>query len=148
MSIKDLISSSLSEFDSYYALKNLRNSQLILEYGEGKPIGFAELKRWGKIGIIFYLGVLPKYRGKGIGKKLVLRAEKIFKEKELEFSLASTRSWNKPAMKLFESLGYKFFKIDEVSEKIVYILNAYDDDTVVCKELVNGVKCEKLVHSG
>jgi len=148
MSIRDLISSSLSEFDSYYALKNLKNSQLILEYINGEPIGFTELKQWGKIGIIFYLGVLPKFRGRGIGKKLILRAENVFREKGLEFSLASTRSWNKPAMKMFESLGYKFFNIDNVSDKIVYILNAYDDNTVVCKELVKGVECEKLVHSG
>ncbi|MFP3227162.1 MAG: hypothetical protein RXQ80_09675 [Sulfolobaceae archaeon] len=41
-------------------------------------------------------------------------------------------------MKMFESLGYKFFSIDNVSDEIVYILNAYDDNTVVCKELVKG----------
>lgn len=135
MNLKEVMEKSLSPFDSYYALLNLKSSKVIVEK-EGKEIvGFAELKVNGNAGIIFYLGVLPCYRGRGIGKRLVKRAEDYFVRNGLGISLASTRDWNKVAVSLFTSLGYKIFKEDEVRFSVIELLNAYDDNLILCKEL-------------
>ncbi len=146
MNLKEVIKNSLSPFDSYYALINLKSSHIIVEKEKEEIVGFAELKIYDKVGIIFYLGVLPPYRGKGIGKKLVRRAEKYFLEKGLSISLASTRDWNKVAVSLFSSLNYKIFKEDEVSFSIIELLNAYDDNLILCKELKEGESCEEFVN--
>lgn len=111
---------------------------------KGEQVGFEELKIFENIGIIFYTGVLPEYRRKGYGKKLAQKVEDFFKSKGLYYILASTRSNNKPAIRLFSSLNYNFFDIDNVSEDIIYILNAYDDIIVIYKELVKKKGVENL----
>jgi hypothetical protein len=70
MDIDELISKSLSTFDKYYALKNVNCSKVLVAKVNGKEVGFAELKRRKNIGAIFYLGVLPGYRGKESEKTL------------------------------------------------------------------------------
>jgi len=135
MKLKEVIKKSLSPFDSYYALLNLSSSKILVEKEGEEIIGFVELKIYEDVGIIFYLGVLPCHRGKGHGKALVKKAEDYFIKKGLSLSLASTRDWNKVAVSLFTSLNYKVFKDDEVSFSVIELLNAYDDNLVLCKEL-------------
>lgn len=143
MNIEDLISKSLSSFDTYYALKNINSSKILVLKLQNKEVGFAELKRRGKIGVIFYIGILPEYRGKGLGKTLVTRAEEYFKDKGATLVIASTRSWNIPAVKMFKSLGYKVMKKEKVKASIIELLDAYEDDLVVCKEIGEG-SCEEI----
>lgn len=138
MRLKEVIEKSLTPFDSYYALLNLSSSKVIVEKEGEEIVGFAELKIYEDVGIIFYLGVLPCHRGKGHGKALVRKAEDYFIKKGLSLSLASTRDWNKVAVSLFTSLGYKAFREDEVSFSVIELLNAYDDNLILCKELKKG----------
>ncbi|AOL17208.1 hypothetical protein BFU36_11380 [Sulfolobus sp. A20] len=144
-SLDEVIDKSLSKFDAYYAKKNLKWSKIItIKDQEDKVAGFVELKVKDNIGIIFYMGILPQYRGKGYGKRLLKEAERYFLSKGLSYIIASTRSYNKPALSLFKK--YKRFDIHTVSDDIVYILDAYDDDVILCKEISDvKIPCETLV---
>jgi ribosomal protein S18 acetylase RimI-like enzyme len=143
MDIDELISKSLSTFDKYYALKNVNCSKVLVAKVNGKDVGFAELKRRKNIGAIFYLGVLPGYRGKGIGKDMVRRAEKYFKAKGLSLVVASTRSWNIAAVRMFSSLGYKIIKKEKVQKFIIELLDATEDNLILCKELGHS-SCDEI----
>lgn len=145
MNIEDLISSSLSSYDTYYAIRNAKSSKIIIQKYNGKEAGFAELKKYKDIGIIFYVGVLPEFRGRGLGKEIIKKAEEIFKSKGVSIVIASTRSDNIPAVKMFKSLDYTLFNKKYVRSFIIELLDAYEDDTIVCKELKENVKCAKIL---
>lgn len=80
-------------------------------------IGFIVLHmRGGFIGYIQTLGVIPEWRNKGIGSKLIKFAEdRIFSETPNVFMCAS--SFNKKAQKLYQRLGYEI--IGELKDYIV-----------------------------
>ena len=145
MSIEDLISSSLSEYDKYFALKNVKSSKILIQKYNGKEIGFAELKKYKDVGIIFYIGIIPEYRGKGLGKEMIKKAEEIFREKNVKIVIASTKSSNIPAIRMFKSLNYTIFNKKQVRRKIIELLDAYEDDLVVCKELDENIECGKII---
>ncbi|BFH73294.1 GNAT family N-acetyltransferase [Sulfurisphaera javensis] len=145
MSIEDLISSSLSRYDSYYALKNMKSSKILIQKYSGKEIGFAELKKYKDIGAIFYVGILPSYRGKGFGKKIIEKAEEVFISKKVRIIVASTKSDNIPAIKMFKSLGYTLFNKKYVKSTIIQLLDAYEDDLILCKEVSEEADCGKMI---
>ncbi|BCU69033.1 GNAT family N-acetyltransferase [Stygiolobus caldivivus] len=144
MGIEDLISKSLSSYDTYYALKNINSSKILTIKIKGNPVGFAELKKKKDIGGIFYVGVLPEYRGKGIGKTLVKKAEDYFKSKGVSLVVASTKSTNLSAIDMFKALDYKFMKKREVKHEIIMLLDATEDDLIVCKEIEKGSSCKEI----
>ena len=53
------------------------------------------------------LGVAPNYRGKGIGKKLVLAGLARLKSKGLQVAELTVDSENKAAYALYQSLGFE-----------------------------------------
>lgn len=63
---------------------------------------------------IFYL--YPEYRQKGIGKKLFMTAEQIYKEKNVKRIRAGYRI-SKPLDSMYSSLGYK--EIEITTEKVL-----------------------------
>lgn len=145
MNLEDLISFSLSSYDKYYAIKNVKSSKILLHKVNGIEAGFAELKKYKDIGIIFYVGVLPEFRSKGIGKELIRKAEEVFASKGVSIVIASTRTNNIPAVKMFKALGYTLFNKRYVKRKIIELLDAYEDDTIVCKELKDEIECGKII---
>ncbi|MEM4704049.1 MAG: GNAT family N-acetyltransferase [Candidatus Bathyarchaeia archaeon] len=56
-------------------------------------------------GHIFTIDVSVKYRGKGIGLKLLREIEKIFKEKGAKTSMLEVREDNIQALKLYQKAG-------------------------------------------
>lgn len=65
------------------------------------------VKHKGSLGEIEYLVVTRKYRGCGIGRKLIEASEKYFKDTgcvKIEISYLET---NKPAMDVYTKLGFK-----------------------------------------
>ena len=60
-----------------------------------------------RTGRILMLGVDPDYRGKGIGKKLVLAGLANLKRKGLQIAELTADSENKTACTLYKSLGFK-----------------------------------------
>jgi mycothiol synthase len=60
-----------------------------------------------RVGRILMLGVPPDYRGKGIGKKLVLAGITRLKSKGLQVAELTVDSENKAACALYKSLGFE-----------------------------------------
>jgi ribosomal protein S18 acetylase RimI-like enzyme len=56
---------------------------------------------------ILTLGVSPKYQGKGIGRTLILRSDKYFKEQGLSKYFVDTEMKNKSAVQFYLELGFR-----------------------------------------
>lgn len=73
------------------------------------PVTFKEERFWkeGKPqGTIFYMGVLPEFRGQGYGVELVNEATRIFSEAGCWRIFCDTGSDNTPMVKAFVQAGY------------------------------------------
>ena len=86
-------------------------AEVLLAYWDGEPVGFALYFRnfstfLGQAGIYLEdLFVEPEYRGKGIGKALLIRLAKIAIERgygRLEWAVLD---WNTPSIEFYRSLG-------------------------------------------
>lgn len=62
----------------------------------------------GEQGSNFYLGVVPKARGKGIGKILQQKAVETLIKRGAKGIIGSTDIKNTPMIRIFKSLGYEF----------------------------------------
>ncbi|SHK19074.1 GNAT family N-acetyltransferase [Thermocrinis minervae] len=83
-------------------------------FDNGKLVGFVAAdgnwfsKREGKVvGAIHELVVHPKYRGMGLGKKLMKKALEYFKERGLDLAELWVGDENKDAINFYKSLGFK-----------------------------------------
>jgi len=82
---------------------------------DGEPVGrahaFVDKMREEKKGFIERLGVIPKFRGKGIGRELVNTSLQSLKERGMETAETWTRE-DKPACKrLFESMRFELTRV-------------------------------------
>lgn len=88
---------------------------LIAEW-EGKPAGFAlyfyNYSTWlGRPGLYLEdVFVRPEFRGKGIGKTLLLYLARLAVQENCGRFQWQVLDWNTPAMKFYESLGAKVMK--------------------------------------
>jgi GNAT superfamily N-acetyltransferase len=67
-------------------------------YQDDRPIGFCSLRRsaqWGDTGYLCRAGILPKYRGKGLQKRLIRVRER--QAKRLKMNWLITDTYNNPA---------------------------------------------------
>jgi ribosomal protein S18 acetylase RimI-like enzyme len=79
----------------------------------GVPMGFvAYYTKELKVGQLLFLAVDERYRGKGIARKLMNYALKDLKSLGMLAVRMNTRSDNKRARKLYESLGFKLIWTD------------------------------------
>jgi len=76
-------------------------------------------------GRILMLGVAPDYRGKGIGKRLVLAGLARLKSKGLQVAELTVDSENKPACALYQSIGF------EVRDSTLWYEKVINQDTGV-----------------
>ena len=79
-------------------------------------------------GDIMTIATEPDYWGKGIGKKLVLAAVEILKEKNLGYLTLEVRPSNLPAIALYESLGFR-----EVGRRKKYYRDPTEDALLMTK---------------
>ncbi|MDT7887530.1 MAG: GNAT family N-acetyltransferase [Desulfurococcales archaeon] len=95
-------------------------------------------------GVIYYIAVLPEYRGRGHGKILLVSAEEILSDMSSEYILATISGDNKASLKLFESLDYKLYSWNQISrecgrrlaELVRMITCGYEDDIVAIKNML------------
>jgi mycothiol synthase len=96
------------------SLSNCSLDDIILLYEGDKAIGYC----WTgisfekgvpsvRMGRILMLGVAPDYRGKGIGKKLVMAGLARLKSRDLQVAQLTVDSKNKAACALYKSLGFE-----------------------------------------
>ncbi|MBR4949240.1 MAG: ribosomal protein S18-alanine N-acetyltransferase [Clostridia bacterium] len=95
---------SLSDFEmeaqrdiSYFALA--KDGEEIMGY-----CGIVDVSKEGNISTF---AVREDYRGKGIGKMLFQHIISYAKEQKMEFITLEVRKTNAPAIKIYESLGFK-----------------------------------------
>ncbi|MEI0740281.1 GNAT family N-acetyltransferase [Paenibacillus sp. JTLBN-2024] len=79
---------------------------------QGKPVGFVmngfrtvdgRLTAWNG-----GTGIIPEYRGRGLGKQLIGAALDVCREKGAEVALLEALSENEPAIKLYAKMGYRW----------------------------------------
>jgi ribosomal-protein-alanine N-acetyltransferase len=73
----------------------------------GFIIGRIDLIRNQPVGHIMTIDVVPDFRRRGIGRRLMLEIESIFREKGARECRLEARLGNVAALKLYERLGYK-----------------------------------------
>lgn len=61
------------------------------------------------------LWIKPEWRGKGLGKKLVMQSEEIAREKKCTFATLTTMDWE--ALPFYQRLGYRIEFVREGYEK-------------------------------
>ncbi len=106
--LKKLIRDIFPSWHAYYAEKAIHNHKILVAKVNDEIVGFIQFKIVDlrvKVGHIYYMGVKPEYRGRGIGKALVMRAEEYMRS-EVECFIASTQEDNIPVLRLFRKLGY------------------------------------------
>jgi len=125
----------------YWSLRLLGRLETIVAEVNGEVVGAAELyvascEGYGRVGVVAFVAVAPAWRGRGIGRRLVEEAEKLFRQRGCRFAAASTRSSNRASIALFTSLGYSAHKRgDRVFEELEDALYAYEDDVIFLKRL-------------
>ena len=88
-------------------------AETLIAYLDGKPAGFAAFFHnfstfLGKPGIYLEdLFVKPKYRGKGVGKRLLVEVARIAKKRDCGRLVWSVLNWNSPAIDFYKKLGAK-----------------------------------------
>jgi len=143
-----ILSEWLPAYQQVYARAALENGGvgLVLEYDGlpvGSAIGYTAGGRGGQValGVIYYVYVRPRSRGRGLGKVLVASLEELLSGMGASLYVASTREDNWSSQKMFESLGYKVFNWWELEEEVgseaLEALEAaacmYEDEIVMIK---------------
>ncbi len=95
------------------------------------------------LGVIYYIAILPGYRGKGLGKVLLASAEEVLSDMKSEHLLATISGDNEASLKLFGEMGYQLYSWvqisnrcgKEVAEVIRMVTCGYEDDVVALKSI-------------
>ena len=106
-------------------LSHCSPEDIVLTYDGDKPVGYC----WTKItceattgerkGQIFMLGVDPDYRGRKVGKGVLLAGLSYLKGKGLQVFELTVDSRNKAACTLYQSIGFKVWTSSLWYEKVV-----------------------------
>lgn len=100
-------------------------SNYIILSEEERIHGFVKIRtvQWYQ-GELSHLSVLPEYRRRGLGSKLIRLAEERAKERGLKLIQCSINFYNKPSKSLFEREGYRsnvsFFNVENKSHIVIY----------------------------
>ncbi len=103
------------------------------------PVGLAMLKILQEgTGYVFYVAVAKDYRNKGIARKLLDDALRIFKSARVNEVFASVEEDNSPSEALFASQGFTKANFGQISKKYghIHTLNMYREMVVVPGEVV------------
>ncbi len=95
-------------------IKSLRTSLMLL--GFGPPFKLPE-----KTLYIDKIGVLEKYRGKGLGKKLINHAFNIATQEDIQFVELEVTAKNQNAISLYEKIGFKIIKSTKITLGRIFV---------------------------
>lgn len=87
-------------------------------------------------GDIMTIATEPDYRGRDIGKALILHVLEIFKEKNLQYLTLEVRPSNFSALKLYENLGFS-----QVGKRKNYYRNPTEDALLLTLQLEEEISC-------
>lgn len=113
---------TMEQFIGRFGTEGLSVELSVAAYDGDKPIGFIlqgiRENNGVKISWNGGTGIIPKYRGKGIGALLMNEAERILLENEVAVSTLEALTENEPAIKLYEKCGY------EIKDKLLFLSGA------------------------
>ncbi|MCC6058841.1 MAG: GNAT family N-acetyltransferase [Thermofilum sp.] len=139
-----IFSESFTGSYRYWSLRLLNVLDLLVAVLGGEVVGAAELyttraEGYGKVGVIAFIAVDPRHRGRGIGRRLVEAAEEMFREQGCDYVAASTQATNTASLRLFTGLGYTaYYRGERVFDELEGPLYAYEDDVILLKSLSAG----------
>lgn len=116
---------TLEEIIYFVHMSNCSPEGIFLAYDGDKPIGYC----WTRIdkegesrGQVFMLGVDPNYRGRGIGKGVLLAGLSYLRSKGLRAAELTVDSENRVACALYRSLGFRTWENSLWYEKAVSLV--------------------------
>ena len=113
----------------------------------GKTVGLIMLKELGEgIGYVYYMTVLPEFRRKGVGGRLLDDALAHFTSRGVSYVFATVEEDNAASLSLFHSRGFVKTGFGEMSKLYGRLRSAYmmlemqavAGEVVLCKDLVEG----------
>lgn len=132
--VKEIIKSGWTQF---FAIEN----DTVVGWCDILPMQRKGLTHVGHVG----MGVTQKYRGKGIGKQLLLKSLEHAFETGLQRIELEVFSSNNKAISLYKKYG---FKIEGVKSKARYLDGKYDDITIMARLKNFGQTKGPLLDSG
>lgn len=138
--VVDILEKTMSWFHSYYAAAciDMGICRALIAY-ERDPVGVGVFYRvpGTEIGVIYYVAVLPRYRGRGIGRTIVASIEQLLSFEGTEVFIATTRVDNVASRDMLSNLGYIEVFIDNLSDDLREIVTmmtcGYEDDLLYVK---------------
>ncbi len=147
--IRNVIEKSMGWFHAYYASACIdigRCGGVIALDRNVVGVGVfykVDLKPYA-IGVIYYVAVDERYRGRGIGKMIVSSIEELLNSNSLGYYIASTRSSNISSRKMLQDLGYMEIYLDnldsDIREVIIQAVCAYEDDILSIKPVGTSIE--------
>ena len=135
-----IIDSSFEGWYQKHAKRTLRDIETVLAATIGKvSVGLAMLKKLDlKKGYIYYIAVLPQYRGRKVGSKLLDSSLDFFFQRDVTIVFASLMQEHEEANFLFKSRGFVRTNYGEMASKYgkLHAINLYRKMLVVSGEVV------------
>jgi len=133
-------------YDAYYATLGLRHTRTLVAEVRRALVGFAEVYvtevLGSRVGVIYYIGVKPGFRRRGVGRALEAEAVRWFVRRRCSYSMASTVRSNVASRAFFRRLGYREVLLEELFDAlgsrawlVVDALYACEDDVFFLKAL-------------
>lgn len=94
--------------------KKLADEVLLAKDNKGQSVGFITLSIKEGIGNIGLIAVSEHFRGQGVGKLLIQKADNFFREKQASAATVVTQIDNIPACRLYEKMGYTIVKNESI----------------------------------
>ncbi|MEM0472445.1 MAG: hypothetical protein DJ555_03810 [Desulfurococcaceae archaeon] len=141
-----VIEISMGRWHSYFARAVKRLGGVTIDlYRSGELVGQSVVYRLDLgsrvLGVIYYIAILPRYRGRGYGRVLLASAEEVLSMRGVDYFVATISGDNSPSIALFQSMGYSVYSWGEVSKVCGYRAMetlrmetcGYEDDLVAIK---------------
>jgi mycothiol synthase len=104
--VRGRVTLGVEELRDWWRLYDLAEGSWLVENDEGEPIGFAGFLARGRE-FTSWIGVHPRYNGRGISTELIARAEQRVHELAGDRLRAGMLAENNHARKLLEALGFR-----------------------------------------
>ncbi len=141
-----VIDASMGRWHGYFARAVRRFGGFAVDlYRSGELVGQSVVYRLDlgsvAVGVIYYIAVLPSYRGRGYGRVLLASAEEALSMLGVGYFVATISGDNDPSIGLFRSMGYEIYSWRGVANicghKAMEILRmgtcGYEDDLIAVK---------------
>ncbi len=141
---------ALERLESSVGLEALVNGETA-----GGAVGFAAHGEGPVLGVVYYVVVRPRYRGRGVGRALVAALERRLEALGAEVHVATIEEGNEASINLFTSLGYRVMSIGEAEaslgwealEAVLHAACSYEEEYVALKPVRAGLdrlRCLRL----